>query len=68
MDFSKEIHWYLSGTFTFSNAENAILRVLGEAEKADFNAKMLTLKEKKKQFERLKVFVFELCLIYRIER
>ena len=68
MDFSKEIHWYLSGTFTFSHAENAILGVLGEAEKADFNAKMLTLKEKKKQFERLKVFVFELCLIYRIER
>ena len=47
MDFSKEIHWYLSGTFTFSHSENAILRVLGEAEKADFNAKMLTLKEKK---------------------
>lgn len=47
MDFSKEIHWYLSGTFTFSHAENAILGVLGEAEKADFNAKMLTLKEKK---------------------
>lgn len=47
MDFSKEIDWYLSGTFTFSHSENAILRVLGEAEKADFNAKMLTLKEKK---------------------
>ena len=47
MEFSKEIHWYLSGTFTFSHSENAILRVLGEAEKADFNAKMLTLKEKK---------------------
>lgn len=47
MDFSKEIDWYLSGTFTFSHAENAILGVLGEAEKADFNAKMLTLKEKK---------------------
>lgn len=67
MDFSKEIDWYLSGTFTFSHSENAILRVLGEAEKADFNAKS-NVKRKKKQFERLKVFVFELCLIYRIER
>ena len=67
MEFSKEIHWYLSGTFTFSHSENAILRVLGEAEKADFNAIMLTLKEKK-AIQRLKVLVFELCLIYRIER
>ena len=67
MDFSKEIDWYLSDTFTFSHSENAILRVLGEAEKADFNAKS-NVKRKKKQFERLKVFVFELCLIYRIER
>lgn len=37
---------YLNGSFTFSHSENAILQVLGEAEKADFNAKMLTLKKK----------------------
>jgi len=48
MDFPREIHWYLNGTFTFSHSENAILRVLGEVEEADFNAKMLTLQEKKK--------------------
>ena len=65
MDLSKEIHWYLNGTLMFSHSENAILRVFGEAEKADFNA---NIKRKKKQFERLRVFVFELCFIYRIER
>ena len=55
--FSKEIHWYLNGTLKFIHSENAILRVLGEAEIAVFNSTMLTLKEKQtiRKFESVRV-------------